>query len=120
MARRVEIDHVLQRAGLADAFDAIVSAEDVAEHKPSPQCYLLGLQRTAPAIHKLGKQTPPPRGCAIIEDTPQGIQAGVNAKMRTIGVSNTVAPEELRAAGAEVVWKTLADANADTVYSLFR
>jgi HAD superfamily hydrolase (TIGR01509 family) len=120
MARRVEIDHVLQRAGLADAFDAIVSAEDVAEHKPSPQCYLLGLQRAAPAIHKLGKQTPPPRGCAIIEDTPQGIQAGVNAKMRTIGVSNTVAPEELRAAGAEVVWKTLADANADTVYSLFR
>jgi HAD superfamily hydrolase (TIGR01509 family) len=120
MARRVEMDHVLQRAGLADAFDAIVSAEDVTEHKPSPQCYLLGLERTAPALHKKGHPTPPPRRCAVIEDTPQGVQAAVNAGMRAVGVANTVAPAELRAAGAEIVLHTLADANADTIYSLFR
>lgn len=120
MARRVEIDYVLERAGLADAFDAIVSAEDVKAHKPSPECYLLGLQRVAPVIHKHGKPTPPPRGCAVIEDTPAGIQSGINAGMRAIGVSNSVSPQELRAAGAEVVFPNLADANAETIYSLFR
>ena len=120
MARRVEIDHILERAGLADAFDAIVSAEDVTAHKPDPQCYLLGLERAAHVVHKKGNPKPPPRRCAVIEDTPAGIQAALNAKMRAIGVANTVTPAELRAAGAEAVLHTLADANAETIYSLFR
>lgn len=120
MARRVEIDHVLARAGLADAFDAIVSAEDVTAHKPDPQCYLLGLQRAAHVVHRRGDPTPPPHRCAVIEDTPAGIQAAVNAKMRPIGVANTVSADELRAAGAEAVAHDLSDWNAGTIYSLFR
>jgi beta-phosphoglucomutase len=120
MARRVEIDYVLERAQLVDAFDAIVSAEDVQAHKPSPECYLLGLQRVAPVIHKKGNPTPPPRNCAVIEDTPAGIQSALNAGMHAIGVSNSVSAEELRSAGAEVVFPNLNDANAETVYSLFR
>jgi HAD superfamily hydrolase (TIGR01509 family) len=112
MAQRVEIDHVLARVGLADAFDAIVSADDVDSHKPDPACYLLGRERTAHAIHKKGNPTPPPQSCAVIEDTPAGVQAGVNAKMRVIGLANTVPPAALRAAGAEAVFHTLADCNA--------
>jgi HAD superfamily hydrolase (TIGR01509 family) len=120
MARRVEIDYVLERAGLADAFDAIVSAEDVKAHKPDPQCYLLGLERVAPAAHKKGNPTPPPQRCVVIEDSLPGIRGALNAKMRAVGVPNTVSAQELRAAGAEAVFPTLADANAGTIYSLFR
>ncbi len=39
MARRTEIDYALPRAGLADYFAVIVSAEDVQAHKPDPGCY---------------------------------------------------------------------------------
>ena len=38
MARRTEIDHVLERAALKSYFDAVVSAEDVAANKPDPSC----------------------------------------------------------------------------------
>lgn len=120
MARRVEIDYVLERAGLTDAFDAIVSAEDVTAHKPNPECYLLGLQRAAYVVHRKGNPTPPPSRCAVIEDTPAGIQAAVNAKMRAIGITNSVSAEELRAAGAEMVMRDLRDCNAGTLASLFR
>lgn len=120
MARRVEIDYVLERAGLTDAFDAIVSAEDVTAHKPDPQCYLLGLQRAAPVVHRKGNPTPPPSRCAVIEDSPAGIQAAVNAKMRAIGITNSVSAEELRAAGAEMVMRDIRDCNAGTLASLFR
>ena len=37
------------------------------------------------------------------EDSPPGIQSGSAAGMRTLGVTNTVSEQELRAAGAEVV-----------------
>src|SRR5215211_7150394 len=45
MARRTEIDHVLERAGLASYFNVVVSAEDAVRCKPDPSCYNGGLER---------------------------------------------------------------------------
>jgi beta-phosphoglucomutase len=44
MARRTEIDHVLERAALQNYFDVIVSAEDATACKPDPSCYNNGLE----------------------------------------------------------------------------
>ena len=44
MARREDVEYVLERAGLRDSFDAIVCAEDVEAHKPDPTCYNLAFR----------------------------------------------------------------------------
>src|SRR3954453_2613490 len=44
MAERSEIDHVLDLAGIHDQFSLIVSAAADLNHKPAPDCYLLGLK----------------------------------------------------------------------------
>ena len=51
----------------------------------------------------------------MIEDAPQGIVAGRGAGMRTLGVTNSVAEKQLRAAGAEVVTRNLADWTVEAI-----
>ena len=119
MARRVEIDYVLARAGLGAEFDAIVSAEDVAACKPDPCCYRRALELLNEK-RRAARQLPLlPQECLVIEDSPPGIQSGRAAGMRTLGVTNTVSEEELRAAGADVVTHSLADWTMDAVYHVF-
>jgi beta-phosphoglucomutase len=119
MARRVEIDDVLERAHLDTKFTVIVSAEDVHAHKPDPYCYeraleLLNEKRRAARLLPLL-----PTECLVIEDAPPGIKAGRAAGMRTLGVTNTVSEEALRAAGADVVTAGLADWTVDAVHHVF-
>jgi len=57
--------------------------------------------------------------CLAIEDSPPGIESARVAGMRTLGVTNTVPAEALRAAGAEVVTASLADWTVDAVKRLF-
>ena len=119
MARRVEIDYVLKRAHLDDAFTAIVSAEDVEACKPDPCCYRRALdllnekRRNDRELPLLSKE------CLVIEDAPPGIQSGRAAGMRSLGVTNTVSAEALRAAGADVVTQSLADWTIDAVHHVF-
>lgn len=105
MAKREEIDHVLERAGLAPCFSVVVSAENVSTHKPDPECYRTGFRmidawRIAnghlPMVHS---------ECVVIEDSPAGVQSARSADLPVLGVSNTVSADELRAAGATwVAW----------------
>lgn len=119
MARRVEIDHVLERARLEGAFTVMVSAEDVNVCKPDPACYRLALERLNEK-RRASNETPlRPEECLVIEDSPPGIESGRAAGMRTLGVTNTVTEEELRAARADVVTANLYDWNADAVYHVF-
>jgi beta-phosphoglucomutase-like phosphatase (HAD superfamily) len=55
-----------------------------------------------------------------IEDSPPGIQSARTAGMRTLGITNTVPDEALRAAGAEVVTASLADWTPDAVKLLYK
>lgn len=119
MARRVEIDHVLERASLENAFTVTVSAEDVQVCKPDPACYRLALERLNEKRRALNEQAVGPEECLVIEDSPPGIQSGRAAGMRTLGVTNTVTEEELRAVKADVVTANLFDWNADAVYHVF-
>ncbi len=119
MARRVEIDHVLERVHLDGTFSVIVSADDVRACKPSPDCCLRALELLNE--DRRTKSLPPilPEECLVIEDAPAGIQSGRAAGMRTLGVTNTVAERELRAAGADVVTASLADWTTDAVHHVF-
>jgi HAD superfamily hydrolase (TIGR01509 family) len=74
-APRVNVELMLRVAGLADYFDAIVSAEDVTIGKPDPQVFLR-------AAAKLGV---PPSRCIVVEDAAAGIDAARRAGMRSIG-----------------------------------
>jgi HAD superfamily hydrolase (TIGR01509 family) len=119
MSRRVEIDHVLERANLQPAFAVVVSAEDAHTCKPDPCCYQRALELLNERRRAARKLPLLPAECLVIEDSPPGIQAGSRAGMHTLGVTNTVSEKDLRAAGADVVTMSLADWTTDAVHHVF-
>jgi sugar-phosphatase len=79
----------LQYAGLFVP-ERLITADDVAEGKPSPQPYLKGAALLGFA----------PGDCLVFEDTPAGIQSGKAAGMKVIALSTTYPPKELGNADA--------------------
>jgi HAD superfamily hydrolase (TIGR01509 family) len=119
MSRREQVEYALERAAMDSVFSIIISAEDVRACKPDPECYNTGFLRIDEFRRRAGHTSLSPEECLVIEDSPPGIRAGRAAGMRTLGVTNTVKAEELRAAGAEVVTANLADWTDDTVRHVF-
>jgi len=119
MARREEIEYVLERANLRECFSAIVSAEDVSAPKPNPECYRLGF-RLVDAAHTKQRVLPITHDeCLVIEDSPPGILAAKAADLKTLGVVNTVSAEEMRNAGADAIAKSLDDWMPETMRRVF-
>ncbi len=119
MAERSEIEHVLQLAALDKCFSVFVSAEPGLKHKPAPDSYQRAIELLNEARRANQKLPLRASECLVIEDAPPGILAGRTAGMHTLGVTNTVSAETLRAVGAEVVTPNLADWNTDAVHQLF-
>lgn len=119
MARRAEIDYVLERAQLAAAFDVIVSAEDARVCKPDPGCYNRGLELLNEARSRAHVIPLRPDECLVIEDSPPGVLSARAAGMRTLAVTNTVAEAPLREAGAQVVTRSLADWTVDALRHVY-
>jgi HAD superfamily hydrolase (TIGR01509 family) len=88
-ADRIKIDANLHKIGLPPAmWDAIVTAEDVAHKKPSPDIYLASAQKLELA----------PGQCVAIEDAVNGLQAAKDAGMRCVAVAQTFPGELLQSA----------------------
>jgi HAD superfamily hydrolase (TIGR01509 family) len=81
-ANRVVIDAVLRIAGLQDAFSITVSSEEVRRGKPAPDVYL-------EAARRLGFS---PGQCVAIEDSANGIRAGIAAGLPVVVVPNREFP----------------------------
>src|SRR5919112_6234128 len=109
MANLTEVSYVFQRANLTPLFTVIVTAEDASVCKPAPDCYLAGLLKLNEKRQHERKLPLLASECLAIEDSPPGIQSARGAGMRTLGITNTVSADALRAAGAEVVTASLAD-----------
>ncbi len=58
-------------------FDAILTADDFTESKPSPDCYLSAARRLEENIEN----------CVVFEDAPNGLMAGMNSGIYTIGLA---------------------------------
>lgn len=119
MSNLEELQYVLDRAQLKTLFSVLITAEDVNSCKPAPDCYLLARERLNTQLREARQLPLLPEECLVVEDSPPGIQSGREAGMRTLGVTNTVTEEELRAAGAEVVTRNLSDWNVDAVHHVF-
>ncbi len=85
-AIRKEIDLVLNRAELAEYFQIIIAADEIANSKPNPDGYLLAIERLSQEYPELNLQA---NECLAIEDTLSGIQAAKAAEMKVVGVANT-------------------------------
>jgi HAD superfamily hydrolase (TIGR01509 family) len=66
-------------------FDVLVTANKVTRSKPDPQCYLR-------AAAELGVRQ---EDCIVFEDSFAGLQAGLNAEMRVVGVATTNPPDAI-------------------------
>jgi HAD superfamily hydrolase (TIGR01509 family) len=73
---RFLVDDALATAGLADAFDTIVTSDDVERAKPAPDIYLLACER-------LGVE---PADALALEDSASGVTAAKAAGLTVIGV----------------------------------
>ncbi|TMB83805.1 MAG: HAD family phosphatase [Chloroflexi bacterium] len=70
------VSTALATAGLTDAFDAIITADDVVAAKPAPDVYLLACERLGVA----------PEDSLALEDSPSGIAAAKAAGLACIAV----------------------------------
>jgi len=111
-ALRHEIVLVLEEAGIAGCFVAIVAAGETARGKPAPDPY-------ARAVELLGQSTGSrmdPARVVAVEDTIQGIASARAARLRTVAVTTTYPADALSTADAVV--PTLRDVTVPLLASL--
>ena len=60
-------------------FDVMVTADKVTRSKPDPQCYLKAAEELGFAADQ----------CFVFEDSFAGLEAGMNAKMKVVGLATT-------------------------------
>lgn len=98
-ALRSEIERILERIGLRNSFQVIVSAEDVNEGKPNPEIFVKTLQLLNRGKAKASIQ---PSECLVVEDSKEGILAAHRAGIKCLAVANSHPAEELTEAEAVV------------------
>ena len=89
-AHRRVIDAALAATGLRDTIRIVVSSDEVDHGKPAPDVYLEAARRLGVA----------PAGCLVVEDSINGLRAGLDAGMTTVLVPNLSVPP---GPGAEAV-----------------
>jgi HAD superfamily hydrolase (TIGR01509 family) len=105
-SNREIIDHVIEIAGITDQFVKTVSSEEVGRGKPAPDVFLATAKQLDVA----------PAECVVIEDSGNGIRAGVAAGMRVVAAPNLDFPPEPDAiALAHVVVDRVADISVETI-----
>ena len=81
-------------AGIAPLFTTLVTADDVVNGKPAPECYELLVERLGDGIT--------PAEVVVFEDTEAGIAAAKGAGVRCLAVRGTL-PDDRLARADEIV-----------------
>jgi HAD superfamily hydrolase (TIGR01509 family) len=97
------IDRVLRCLGLTEAFEVVVSADDVRRGKPEPDIFLA-------VAEQLGVS---PSACVVIEDSTNGMLAARRAGMSVVGLVSSTG-----VADADLVVHDLSRLTADTLMTL--
>ena len=97
---RAEIEYLLQKLGLLDAFAVLATADDVAHSKPNPEVFLKALARlSVAAFNPSGGHTLLLAAeCLVIEDAPAGVEAAHAAGMKCLALAQSRPRDELRQA----------------------
>ncbi len=76
---------VLEKLGISDLFDAVLTGADIVNGKPHPEIFQKGAERlSVPAVN-----------CVVFEDARAGIEAARAAGMRNVGVGNREETENI-------------------------
>ncbi len=86
MSHREQVDRVLDILEFTDKFDVVATRDDVENGKPDPEIYNL-------VLNKLGSK---PENTIVLEDSPSGVKAGLNAGLHVIAVSTPFTRDGLR------------------------
>ena len=81
---RDSVADYMRRTGYGVYFDSIITGDRVERCKPAPDIFLL-------AAAELGIE---PQNCLVIEDTPNGVRAGLAAGMQVIMVPDIEQPDD--------------------------
>lgn len=103
---RANVEMVIEILHIADKISAMSTLEEVKRGKPDPEVFLV-------AASKLGL---PPSRCVVVEDAPQGVQAGLAAGAKVLAVTSTRCAEELR--HAHLIVNSLREVDALTLQAL--
>lgn len=104
-----EIRRVLTRAGLLHHFSAIVSAEDTPASKPAADPYV---RAVALLGEKIAGEVLLPSECVAVEDSRWGLESARAAGLRTVGVTTSYEPAELRPS-ADLIIPSIAQLDVD-------
>jgi len=108
-----DIIPILKQFEITNAFDVIVTAEDVAASKPDPESYVR-------AVRGLNAVFPDklimPRECLAIEDTPAGIASAQTAGIPVLAVTNSYPTEKL--GGAVCVINSLGEITLENLMQI--
>src|SRR3989344_6371115 len=87
------INIVLDKFGIKDYFDAVVSGDDVKKGKPNPETFIV-------ACKKLNLKA---KECLVLEDAERGIEAAKRAGCKCIGVENSNTPPQDRSKADKII-----------------
>ena len=109
-----EIRRILNRAGLASHFAAIVSAEDTPLSKPAPDPYVLAVSLLR---RHIGGEPLKASECVAIEDSRWGLQSARVAGLKTVGVMSAYDRAELEP-HSDLIISSIADLNIADLHRL--
>ena len=85
MSHLAEADKVLKYLGVKDKLDLILTRDNVSEGKPNPEIYLQAMDTIKVEANE----------CIVLEDSVNGIKAGINAGMNVFAVTNSITHESV-------------------------
>jgi HAD superfamily hydrolase (TIGR01509 family) len=113
---RSEIEHLLDKLGLRNAFQVLVTADDCEKSKPSPEAYI----KARRGLGKLAAFDSAPleaRECLAIEDAPFGVVAAHAAGIKCLALAHSRPAREL--GHADWVIERFSQANLETYVRAF-
>lgn len=79
------LNFTLEQTGIRSYFKVLIDASQVSKGKPDPEIYLKAAQLL----------NMPPERCIVMEDSTVGVEAGLRAGMKVVGITTTHSAEEL-------------------------